>query len=115
MIHHYNLQPTVWHAKPWVFDWDEESGLVTGRDAELIIAESKMGGAACHPCPAWPHEFSPEPLKSKTDMAAIIGWEHRLPDDLADYYPKLPDDGFPEKTYVDEEGITVIGRDQIFY
>lgn len=115
MKKHYELQPTVWHAKPWVFDWDEESGVVSGKDAHEIIANAELGGAACHPCPMWSHEFSSEPLKNKTDMAAIIGWEHRLPDDLAPFYPKLEDDGFPDETYVDTDGITVIGRDQIVY
>lgn len=115
MIHHFNLQPTVWHAKPWVFDWDDTTGELTGPDAAIIRAEASIGGAFCHPCPAWPHEFSHEPLKSKTDMAAIIGWEHRLPDELADYYPRLPDDDTPEVTYIDEDGIVVIGKDRMTY
>ena len=45
------------------------------------------GGIIAHPIP-WSWEFSKEPLKNKTDMAAIIGYEHQLPDDLIDFYPK---------------------------
>jgi hypothetical protein len=115
MIYHFELQPTVWHAKPWIFDWDDEAGEVYGIDSEAIIAEAAMGGASCHPCPMWSHKFSSNPLKSKTDMAAIIGWEHRLPDELVEFYPKLPDDGIPDVSYVNADGISVLGRDMIDY
>lgn len=114
MMHHFNLQPTVWHAKPWVFDWDDEAGEIFGPNANDVRAIASWGGVSAHPLP-WAWEFSKNPLKNKTDMAAIIGWEHRLPDELVDYYPRLPDDDTPEETYVDEDGIVVIGKDRMTY
>lgn len=111
---HYELQPTIWHAKPWVFDWDEATGTVTGPDAAEIVAMSKWGGIGAHPLP-WAVEFSAEPLRSKTDMAAIIGLEHQLPEDLAPYYPRLPDDGFPDTGYLDEDDVWVVGRDEVLF
>jgi len=110
MIHHYSLKPTVWHAKPWVFSWDEEAGVVSGRDADIIQDMATWGEISAHPYP-WAHTFGPEPLKSKTDMAAIIGWEHELPPDLVGFYPQLPDDGIPEESYEDESGVIVLGRE----
>jgi len=114
MMKHYEIQSTVWHKKPIVFDWDESTGEVKGQDAEKIKDMATWGSVYAHPCP-WSWTLSADPLKSKTDMAVIIGWEHRLPPDLIDFYPKPEDDGFPDVTYVDEDGITVIGRDEVCY
>lgn len=114
MIRHYEVQPIVWHAQPWVFDWDEEAGVVTGPDAAIINDMATWGSISAHPCP-WAWDFGPEPLKSKTDMAAIIGWEHALPIELVGFYPKLEDDGIPDKSYIDEDGVEVLGRDVILY
>lgn len=87
MKHHFECEPAVWHQKRWVFDWDDETGRVTGPDAAEVVAISKGGAVMSHPCPAM-HDLSAEPLKSKVDMAAIIGEQHILPDELRDYYPK---------------------------
>jgi hypothetical protein len=87
MFKHYECKPIVWHQKPLVFDWDIDTGKIKGADAEKINQMADGGGIIAHPIP-WSWEFSKEPLKNKTDMAAIIGYEHQLPDDLIDFYPK---------------------------
>lgn len=87
MIKHYECKPIVWHQKPFIFDWDSDTGDIKGDDADEIKRIAEGGGITAHPIP-WSWEFSNEPLKNKTDMAAIIGYEHQLPDDLIDFYPK---------------------------
>ena len=87
MIKHYECKPIVWHQKPFIFDWDSDTGDIKGDDADEIKRIAEGGGITAHPIP-WYWEFSNEPLKNKTDMAAIIGYEHQLPDDLIDFYPK---------------------------
>jgi hypothetical protein len=81
------LKPRLWHEFPLVFDWDEETGKISGTFAARILAF-----AACRPAPLHPYpqsrDLSPEPLKSKTNMAAIIGFHHELPEDLIGHYPR---------------------------
>jgi hypothetical protein len=107
MIKHYELEPhDARFTTALVFDWDEEAGTVSGRDADRIIELVRLGGTMCHPY-IWDCEFSKFPLKSKTDMAAIIGWKHKLPEDLIDYYPQLI-----EEPVLDEDG-NVIPEDRL--
>lgn len=87
MIKHYECKPLVWHQKPLVFDWDIDAGEITGADAQEIKRIAEGGGIMAHPMP-WAWEFSKDPLKNKTDVAAIVGYEHQLPDDLLEFYPK---------------------------
>lgn len=75
--------------KPLVFDWDEVAGTVSGPDADYIRSRAAAGGMPINPPPSH-HEFSAEPLKSRTDVAAIIGLWHRVPDDLIAWYPQVP-------------------------
>lgn len=84
---HYELAPLVWHETTLVFDWDVETGVVTGPDAAYILQVVNGGFVPAHPIP-WTWELSAEPTKSLTDMAAILGWSHRLPDDLQAHYPE---------------------------
>jgi hypothetical protein len=98
MMKHYECKSVIWHQKAWVFDWDIETGEVSGADAEEIKRKAGGGGIMAHPMP-WAWEFSKEPLKNKTDMAAIIGFEHTLPDDLITSYPKLEEDFDNEVLY----------------
>ncbi len=109
---HYELRPSVWHAQPLVFDWDQVAGIVTGPDANRI-SDLAADGHINYPG-AMTVTFSDEPLKSKADMAAILAYEHHLPTDLVNYFPRSIDDGFPDQTHVDADGVTVVGRDQIF-
>lgn len=73
---------------PLVFDWDDEAGTVSGPSAADIMQVVHSGGVPMHPMPV-AHTFSAEPLKSRTDLAAIIGHRHRLPVALKDAYPEL--------------------------
>ena len=72
-----------------VFDWDEDAGEVSGPDADYVRECASAGGVEIHPLPSY-HAFSAEPLKSRADMAAIIGVWHRVPEDLRPWYPQVP-------------------------
>ncbi len=83
-------------SEPLVFQWDEVSGEVSGPDADIVRAIAGERGVPLHPVPAW-HEFSAYPLKSRRDVAAIVGYLHKLPPELADAYPAV-------------DGVSVIGE-----
>lgn len=89
MIHRFTCAPQS--ASPSVpsleFEWDETEGLVTGRDAEDVRQWASAAGISIHPLPSF-HTFSAEPLKSREDMAAIIGLHHVVPTELAADYPQ---------------------------
>jgi hypothetical protein len=52
-------------------------------------------------------------------MAAIVGSHWHLPPELASHYPQIEDDewnaAIPDATYVDADGVTVLGRDHLTY
>ena len=96
-------------------EWDDEAGTVVGQGADEIIKSAKLKTIACGPWPQREHKLSKDPLRNKTDMAAIIGQSHRLPDFLQDFYPRFQSDSFPDKTYMDENGVMVIGLDRVQY
>lgn len=51
--------------------------------------------------------MSDEPLKSRVDMAAIIGNYHFLPEELEEYYPEyVPDEELLER---ERQGLAIIG------
>ncbi|MBN9697178.1 MAG: hypothetical protein J0L85_15430 [Zoogloea sp.] len=77
--------------EPLEFDWDERAGTVTGRSADIIRESAAEPGMPVHPMPGY-HEFSAEPLKSRADVAAIVGYLHELPAELADAYPAQVDE-----------------------
>ena len=78
---------------PLIFDWDDDAGIVSGPSAEEIMRYARLGGIPMHPMPA-EHTFSGEPLKSRADMAAIIGYRHLLPNELQGAYPALIEGAF---------------------
>lgn len=90
MSHHFECPPFSGNPliEPLIFDWDDVAGTVSGPGAVEIRRLAKAGGVPMHPLPAG-HLFSADPLKSRTDLAAIIGLQHRLPPELADAYPDL--------------------------
>lgn len=107
MIKHYECDPATWREKRWVFDWDDETGEITGPDAETIKQAAEAGGISIHPFPsAW--SFCNTPLKSKTDMAAIIGLGHRLPDSLIPFYPNIESNYHIEEDGGDNDGVDAI-------
>lgn len=115
MIRHYELESSrPCGGLSLVFDWDIEAGVVSGPGAKQIIELASDGRIDAYPV-SWTYEFSDDPLKSKADMAAIVGFEHHLPSDLIDFYPQPPDDGLLDETYIDVDGMVVIGIDQVEY
>lgn len=99
-------------VEPLVFEWDERTGAVTGPSADLVKEVAADGGVPLHPAPAW-HTFGAEPLKSRTDMAAIIGHLHQLPDDLIDAYPAVDEEPGIVET-LDADGRVVSTSDVVF-
>jgi len=81
-------------------DWDPETGNLSGPQAEMIRSVAQEAQAAgiisIDPAPA---SFSiTDPLKNRSEMAALLGNFWKLPPELADDYPVvenpiLPDEG----------------------
>jgi len=91
MIHHFVCPPIVPDAAgPLVLDWDDESGAVSGPGAAHVRRWQRAGVVPLHPWPA-SHLLARGPLQSRADLAAIIGLDHRLPEDLVADYPVLID------------------------
>jgi hypothetical protein len=101
MIHRFTCEPIVpGIAGPLVIDWDDETGAVTGPGAAHIRRWQRAGIVPLHPQPA-SHVLARGPLQSRADLAAILGVDHRLPEDLAADYP-LPIDATDDDPTVDE-------------
>ena len=100
------------NVEPLVFEWDALTGAVTGPSAAQVKEVAADGGVPLHPAPAW-HTFGAEPLKSRTDLAAIIGHLHQLPDDLIDAYPAVDEEPGIVET-LDANGRVVSTSDVVF-
>ena len=68
------------------FDWDEEKGEISGKHSDWFSRFSSGQRVRALPYP-WYQELGAEPFKSKRDMALMLGYYYKLPDDLRDYYP----------------------------
>jgi hypothetical protein len=97
-----------------VFSWDPQTGELAGPDAAQVREMSTWGQVPADPRP-WAWTLGPEPLKSYTDMAAIVGAYWVVPPELAGHYPQLEDDGIPEVSYTDADGLLHFGRDMLTY
>ncbi|MCV2359640.1 hypothetical protein LNV08_11735 [Paucibacter sp. TC2R-5] len=98
-----------------VFSWNPLTGEVSGPDADEVRKMATWGSVPAHPTP-WAWTLGPDPLKSYTDMAAVVGSYWNLPPELVQYYPVWEEDeSIPEFTYVDADGVGHIGRDQLIY
>lgn len=75
------------------FDWNPATGALSGPGAAWV--RERIGDAlACGEISAHPRPRSialVDPLHSLTEMAVVVGAEHRLPPELAAYYPPLPE------------------------
>lgn len=110
----YHCKPSSGNpgVAPLVFDWDELAGTVSGEGAAEIMQHIEAGGVPLHPMPSF-HAFGPAPLKNRADMAAIIGYLHELPAELADAYPA--DDIDPVVAeFLDADG-QVIAEAEVIY
>lgn len=77
-------------ARPLVFTWDPETGSLGGRDAGLVLEMAvPRSMIAAHPVP-WGARLGTRPLRSKRDMALIIGTDWVVPEMLRPFYPKPP-------------------------
>lgn len=105
----FNLHPLSANPgiNPLEFEWDEASGTVTGASADVIRSAAAEFGVPLHPAPAF-HRFSANPLKSRADMAAIIGHLHQLPAELAHCYPTVDD--APETVEVLDSGGRIVEK-----
>lgn len=90
--------------RPLVFTWDSDAGEVSGPDAAAVRSAAAAGSIDAHPLP-WAWTFSAEPLKSFTDMAAIVGLDWQLPPELIEHYPQYEGDGHP----LDDDGQPLAG------
>lgn len=87
MKKHYECKSIYKSEPPLIFDWDEEAGEISGPSANHFLEMRGQKTCPGHPMPiSFP--LSENPLRSKRDMAILIGFEYELPDDLKDYYPK---------------------------
>jgi hypothetical protein len=117
MLYHFNC-PHQHAYREWsqdyslVFDWDDETGEVTGRDAAWILAEFRRGHTDIHP---FPSVWDLTSTRNKTDMAAVVGFDNELPDVLKDHYPQIKEDDWPEEDYLDKDGVIVIGRKSMVF
>ena len=74
--------------------WDDETGELSGVGADYIRNLATLGEVGAHPH-GFVHTLSSEPLKNRTDMAAMIGVAHRAPDVLINDYPQFDYDDSP--------------------
>jgi hypothetical protein len=89
MIHHFNCPDRVFPGKGYdlVFDWDDETGEITGPSADRILADFREGIVSIFGTIA--HKLTS--TKNKTDLAAVVGESNVLPPELADCYPECED------------------------
>ncbi|MDR2508288.1 MAG: hypothetical protein LBD67_09935 [Candidatus Accumulibacter sp.] len=108
MLHHFDCAPTSGNpkAQSLVFDWDDETGEISGRDVAHVHECFEGKTISAHPMPCSWTLTSP---KNRTDIAAIVGRHWHLPPELADFYPELGDDW--DGVIRDEAG-NVIGHAQ---
>ena len=86
MIHHFACPHSVFSEYRFVFDWDDTTGEISGRDAASVLKSFEEGYVPAHPIPA---DHILTSTKSKTDIAAIIGYSYILPPELEGYYPEI--------------------------
>ena len=110
MIHHFNCPPRKLNKSrdaPLVFDWNDETGEITGPSVGLILGAFRAGHVDIHPRPAG-HDLTS--TNSKTDLAAIIGDHHVIPAELVGFYPAVEDADWDGAIY-DEAG-NIVGHVQ---
>ncbi|MBV5331631.1 hypothetical protein JZU69_04470, partial [bacterium] len=92
---HFECEPTTRHESRLVIDWDEEAGTVSGPGANHIKLLATFGDIPCHLYPSsW--KLSQHPLKSRADMAVMIGYAHKVPAELEPFYPIVDEEDWPE-------------------
>lgn len=110
MIWNFDCEPRFGKGENLVFQWDDVNGVVSGPSAEDVMQQIKWAkkeeGCDLHPHGCW-HTLSDDPLKSRVDMAALIGYWYMLPEELEKYYPEyVPDEELLER---ERQGLAIIG------
>lgn len=92
MIRRFRCQPSSGNpaAVTLEFTWDPETGEIGGPGAPLILERIAWGAVQLHPMSSAPWKLGRDPLRSWRDMAAIVGSEWQLPEEIAPHYPYLP-------------------------
>lgn len=94
-MEHIFCKPLEWTngLEPIDFYWDEKTGEVSGKSGDTVKKWAEMAGEriAINPIPR-SHQLSQEPLKSRKDIAALLGMWYELPEWLAGYYPSVEED-----------------------
>lgn len=98
MFRKFVLKPLTLHDPELEFEWDIDSGIVRGRDAEkvreIVTEANRAGTVTGHP---YPTVFPvTDPLRNASEFALVLGQYWKLPEDLARAYPKPPVDNAPE-------------------
>lgn len=117
MIHSFNCPESSVEGEPrypgpLVFTWDDEAGTVDGPGAATLLALISGGWVSFGPHPRAAWTVGPGSLRSRADMAALIGHAWCVPQELVADYP-VSDVGAPDVTYTDSTGMTHIGKDQM--
>ena len=90
MRYEFNLQPITRNSKPLVFGWDSTTGELWGPDAAMVRRLAEMAiadGSVCvNPIPT--SAEIKDPLRNKSEMAAILGGRWHLPEAIGRHYPK---------------------------
>ena len=90
----YHLQAVAKHVSPLSFNWDSETAELSGKDAsvvlEIIKAAVSQGSTALRPPPN-SYDID-DPLTKPDQMAAVLGFNWQLPEDLQAAYPQLPEE-----------------------
>jgi hypothetical protein len=103
MIHHFSCAHVMSHiVDRLIFDWDDETGSISGPSAERLLSVFREGSVDTHPIPS-SHTLAS--AKNKTDLAAVIGWSHELPSILADHYPQVENADWDGAVYDDDGNI----------
>lgn len=101
MIHSLRCPAIRPQDAPLVFAWNDQAGTVTGPGAAYIERWLRCGVVPLHPLPA-SHFLGSSPLTSRADLAAIVGFDYQLPDELLADYPVLADADDPGADELDD-------------
>ena len=88
----FRLLPLTETEAPLDFEWDPQSGALSGPDAVRVLGlcrdAAAAGGVVSHPWPTWYPIHSP--LTDPAQMAVVLGVDWRLEGELLAAWP-LPD------------------------
>lgn len=95
MILNLELQPMTVHNHALIFTWDSEAGVFEEPDgayvAELADEYARLVTVTSHPYPTtYPCD---DPRHNSAHLAAIFSIQWRLPAELAEALPRVPDSG----------------------